>query len=224
MSEVGRHDRSVHAVRQVQKSSQESERPSHVILMKKWKRRQLASAVTDTVVNAVVEAARNPLAQTLAITGAILGAGKLSHDNLIVEENQADKLNLFKPNRVFLGTLTFEKGKTPNLLATPINDPQETNKINAASIAGKDPQKEEVVLINPLGLERETTSGVKTTWLQIPDVIAQGLLAKNHLTAYAALGDAKTTGSFYEIAGENENSYLLKGHEPVSKTQTQVYK
>lgn len=195
----------------------------HKNMAKKYTRRGLGGALRDTL----VDAAANRTVQSTAAVVTLAAGAKIAYDNLTLEENQADKLKAFPPNRLVIGTVKFKAGERPDLKATPIDDSEAANSLYVVGMGENKleelEKEDEIVLTNPLALQRTTRSGIKTTWIQVPNALSQGLLAKNRLIGYAKLGVGTVNGTFYEITGETDTSYLLKDHEPLPKTKAQIY-
>ncbi len=150
----------------------------------------------------------------------------------VLPENQADKMAKYKPTRLFIGSLRFKVGSL-DLHTEPTFEPHDyfANKVEEASILKLGDKEvsidDEVELLNPLSMEGQDPkgpSGRRTTWFQVPNVVRRIILVRNRITGYAPLGSVRADGSFFDIIGEDEKEYKLKGHEPVPKDKTQVFK
>ncbi len=203
--------------------AEKSKQKSQVISMGDYKRRELLKNIG----RGALAVAANRAAQTVAGISVIGAAGKLAYDNLTTSEDQAEKMAKFPAERVFIGKASFIVSDSMNLRTEPINDPEGKNVINQVlKMGGKDVHEGDTVEIeNPLVVDMETRSGIKTIWFQIPNLERRNVGIRNLIVAYAPLNNGnRANGSLFEITGIKDGSYQLKGHDPVPVVQAQVFK
>lgn len=198
-------------------------RKPQVISMDQYKRRELLKKAGRTL----AAVATNKAVQTVTGVSLIGAAGKLAYDNVLTTEDQAEKMARFPAKRLFVGKATFKISDSMNFRTEPINDPEGANVINKVlKMGGKDIQDGDTVQAeNLLVVDMETKSGVKSTWLQIPNLERRNVGIRNLIVGYAPLnGGSRIDGRFFEITEVKEGFYQLKGHEPVPVQQTQIFK
>lgn len=151
----------------------------------------------------------------------------LSNIEPVIGENQPEKAARFPAKRLSVGRVTFKVSRSMNLHTEPNNDPEGANVVGQVlKMGGKEVHEGDTIeAINPFIVDMETKSGVKTSWIQIPNVERRNLGFRNLIMAYAPLNNGnKFEGSIYETTGIEDGLYQLKGHEPVPVDQVQIFK
>lgn len=205
------------------KPSETKKRESNVIPLREYKRRELLKTIGKGALAVVAD----KTVQTMAGVGAVGAAAKLAHDNLVITENQSEKMAKYPPKELFIGTVTFKVGDSMQLRTEPIKMDQNENVISSVEkMGGKEVRPGDTVTIdNPLGLYTETKSGIRATWFQVPDTERRNLGVRNVVLGYAHLNEGNSaSGRFYEILGIKDGFYQLQNHDPLPVSQTQVFK
>ena len=197
-----------------------------VISIDRKRPRPMVSRPDRTILNVPVN--RRTVLKLLG-AGAVSLALKKSADwttnDALVTEDQAEKMAKYPPTHLWIGTAKFEISNNMDLLTDPIND--SAYAVSQVLKMGGKPVKtgDTVVLQNPLIVERETDSGMKTEWIPIPNLERRNLGVRNDILGYAPLNRGNETfGSSYKITGVKNGHYELEGHDPVPVNQTQVFK